>query len=320
MPRMRRTEMLLLCALLAACAAPSDSDDDAAGSDSSGAVATTTGDVARTSDDGSDHGASDGMGSGSEDSGGSAMSGCGVDPGLSGDVAGQVEIAGEARRFVLVVPDDYDPNREYPLLFMFHGRGGNGEQFRLYNGVEEAAGNDAILVYPDALPNAAQMGLTGWELTGNGIDVQFVDKLLEDFTANLCIDESRIFATGHSHGGFFSNTLGCVRGEVFRAIAPVAGGGPGAGCVGQVAAWLAHHPDDDVVPLFLGQVARDHWIEANGCGEETAPVDPEPCVEYQGCGEGYEVVWCEHMDDSMIGPHSWPAFAGPAIWDFFGRY
>ena len=313
--------MLLLCALLAACAAPDDSDDDAAGDESStGNVATTTGDTPSTDDgEGSSDGASDGM-DGSESSGGAAMGGCGVDPGLSGDVAGQVEIEGEERRFLLVIPDGYDPNREYPLLFMFHGRGSNGDQFRMYNGVEQAAGSDAILVYPDALPNAIQMGQTGWDLTANGIDVKLVDKLLEDFTNNLCIDEERIFATGHSHGGFFSNTLGCVRGETFRAIAPVAGGGPGMGCEGQVAAWLAHHPDDDVVPLVLGQVARDHWLETNSCGEETAAVDPEPCAEYQGCDEGHEVVWCEHMDDSMFGPHSWPAFAGPAIWDFFSRY
>lgn len=319
---MRRTEMLLLSALATACAAPDDSDDDAAGGESStGSVATTTtGDTPSTDDGESSGGASDGMEEGSESSGGAAMGGCGVDPGLSGDVSGAVEIEGEERRFLLVIPEGYDSNRQYPLLFMFHGRGSNGEQFRLYNGVEEAAGSDAILVYPDALPNAIQMGQTGWDLTANGIDVKLVDKLLEDFTTNLCIDEERIFATGHSHGGFFSNTLGCVRGETFRAIAPVAGGGPGMGCEGQVAAWLAHHPDDDVVPIILGQVARDHWLETNSCGEETAPVDPEPCVEYQGCDEGYGVVWCEHMDDSMFGPHSWPAFAGPAIWDFFSRY
>jgi len=322
--RMRRTELFLLCASIAACPAPEDSGDDAAGDESStGTVATTTGDTPDTGGEeegATDGGSEDGMEGGSEDSGGSAMGGCGVDPGLSGDVSGQVEIDGEPRRFLLVVPEDYDPNRQYPLFFMFHGRGSNGEQFRQYNGVEELGTSDAIFVYPDALPNAIQMGQTGWDLTTNGIDVALVDKLIEDFTTNLCIDEERIFATGHSHGGFFSNALGCSRGDVFRAIAPVAGGGPGQGCEGEVAAWLAHHPDDDVVPLVLGQVSRDHWLETNGCGEETSPVDPDPCVEYQGCNEGYEVVWCEHMDDSMFGPHSWPAFAGPAIWEFFSRF
>ena len=38
--------------------------------------------------------------------------------------------------------------------------------------------------------------------------------------------------------------LGCVRGDRFRAIAPVAGGGPVEGCVGQVAAWIVHGIDD----------------------------------------------------------------------------
>lgn len=322
---MLRTNSLLLCAVLAACPAPSDADDDAGAGDSDGDGSTTdpaaTGtDGAQTADDGG--ASSDGAGSeeGEASTGGEAVDGCGTDPGLSGAVSGQVEIEGEMRRFVLVVPDGYDPDRAYPFVFMFHGRGSNGEEFRMYNRVEEASAGNAILVYPDALPNAAQGGQTGWDLSAVGIDVPFMDRLLADFTANLCIDQERIFATGHSHGGFFSNALACARGETLRAIAPVAAGGPGQGCEGSVAVWLAHHPDDNVVPIVLGQASLAYWTEANACAEETVATDPEPCVEYQGCNEGHDVVWCQHMDDSMIGPHSWPAFAGEAIWDFFSRY
>ena len=115
-----------------------------------------------------------------------------------------------------------------------------------------------------------------------------------------------------------SNSLGCVRGDVFRAVAPVAGGSGGTGCVGQVAAWMAHNPADGTVPMALGEVARGRWLEANGCGEDTEPVDPEPCVDYVGCDEGYEVVWCQHDEEGpIVGAHTWPSFAGAAIWDFF---
>lgn len=320
---MSRSSWILLCVALAACDGKETGDGEpAAGStggdegSTSAAMATTEPTPATSADDG---GSSE---DGPAETGTPPEGGCGVDPGLAGAVPGQVDVDGVARQFLLVVPDDYDPDRAYPFVFMFHGRGGDGGQFRSYNRVEEAGAGEAIFVYPDALPNEQQGGLTGWDLSPNGIDVAFMDKLLADFTANLCIDEERIFATGHSHGGFFSNAMGCARGDIMRAIAPVAGGGPGAGCQeGSVAAWLAHHPDDPTVPVDLGKIARNHWLEANDCGEETEPTDPDPCVVYQGCAEGHEVVWCEHTDESQgIGPHGWPAFAGDAIWSFFSGY
>ena len=54
---------------------------------------------------------------------------------------------------------------------------------------------------------------------------------------------------------------GCQLGDVFRAIAPIAGSGPGFGtrtptCVGQVAAWLAHGNQDTVVQFTAGTRSR----------------------------------------------------------------
>ncbi len=323
---MTRPHLFLLCGLLVACDAKEDpADSEGAGSTSGEATGSTSGTPVTTAaqTDTADDGDSEGEGSsgpGPADTGSMNDNGCGTDPGLSGAVAGEVEVDGQTRRFVLVVPEDYDSERAYPFLFMFHGRGSNGEQFRMYNGVEQAAGSDAILVYPDALPNEIQGGQTGWDLSPNGIDVAFMDRLLADFRANLCIDDERIFATGHSHGGFFSNAMGCARGETMRAIAPIAGGGPGAGCEGTVSAWLAHNPDDNVVPIDLGRIARNHWRDLNECSEETEPTAPDPCVTYTGCNDGYDVVWCEHLETPQGSPHGWPSFAGEAIWAFFSQY
>jgi len=316
--------MVVLCALLASCG-ESDPAEPEAG--------TTTGAASDAGDDGaSTSGAAEdtGAGEGSSDDAGSesdsgaaetgAVSGCGTDPGFTGVAPGQLDVDGEPRNFQLVLPDDYDPDNAYPLVFMFHGRGGEGGQLRQYAGVEEASAGEAIFVYPDALPNAKQGGLTGWDLSSVGIDVAFVDALLADFDANLCIDQERVFAAGHSHGGFFSNTLGCFRGDVFRAIGPVAGGGPGVGCKGTVAAWLAHNPDDTTVPIGLGKLSRNHWLESNACGEETQVGEPDVCAEYQGCDDGFDVVWCEHEEQAQGSPHGWPSFAGESIWAFFARY
>jgi poly(3-hydroxybutyrate) depolymerase len=138
--------------------------------------------------------------------------------------------------------------------------------------------------------------------------------MLEFARGALCVDEARIFATGHSSGGFFTNTLGCQRGDVLRAIAPVAGGGPfgGANCTGEVAVWLAHGENDPTVAFATGVASRDAWLRRDGCSATTEIASPAECVDYTGCNEGLPVRWCVHQDG-----HNWPDFAPQGMWDFF---
>jgi poly(3-hydroxybutyrate) depolymerase len=62
----------------------------------------------------------------------------------------------------------------------------------------------------------------GW-LNDNGADIAFIGAMVEWAKENLCIDQSRIFATGFSYGGMISNLIGCQMSDVFRAVAPMAG-------------------------------------------------------------------------------------------------
>jgi poly(3-hydroxybutyrate) depolymerase len=39
----------------------------------------------------------------------------------------------------------------------------------------------------------------------------------------LCIDNSRVFATGFSFGGMMSNVIECQMGDLFRAVASMSG-------------------------------------------------------------------------------------------------
>jgi poly(3-hydroxybutyrate) depolymerase len=243
--------------------------------------------------------------------------GCGIPYGGELVVDGGIDVDGQTRTFVLSVPDGYDPSVPYPLVFAWHGRGGNGQLARLYFGVEEASADQAIFVYPDALPLASMGGATGWELVNGGSDVQFFDTLYAEMTNNLCVDLDRVFSTGHSFGGYMSNALGCFRADVLRAIAPVAGGPPLQACQSErVAAWITHGTMDGVVPFAQGQASRDSMLPRNGCADENAAVDPDPCVAYEGCDPDYPVTWCAHDIADMDG-HLWPPFAADAIWGFF---
>jgi len=229
-----------------------------------------------------------------------------------------ITVAGQERAYVLFVPTNYDASTRYPLIFAWHGLGGTGTLARSYFRIEQAAANQAILVYPTALPNA--QGMAAWDLSAAGIDVQLFDALLASVSGRYCIDGNRVFSTGHSYGGYMTNRLGCTRGDVLRAIGPVAGGPPFGGgswgtCAGQVGAWIAHGMNDGTVDFMQGEAARDRFLTANGCGATTMATPPDACVAYDGCMPDLPVHWCVHMMD-----HNWPSYAGAGIWTFFNSF
>jgi poly(3-hydroxybutyrate) depolymerase len=218
------------------------------------------------------------------------------------------------REYILAVPADYDSSRPYRLIFAWHPRGGSAEQVATgfgggYYGLESRAAGSAIFVSPEGIDQ-------GWANTG-GRDIAFLRAMLDRFRADLCIDQSRIFSTGFSYGGMMSYAVGCAMGDVFRAIAPMSGA-LYSGCEdgdNPVAMWGSHGDADTVVPLDNGRSARDVFIERNHCEQETMPVDPSPCVSYQGCDAGYPLVWCE-----FSGGHAMPSNSGQSIWTFFSQF
>lgn len=244
------------------------------------------------------------------DAGAIGTAGCTARPAAPGLATRTVMAGGVARQYRVFVPDAYDAREPTRLVFVFHGLGGDGNLIRSYFGIETEAAGRALFVYPDGL--ATQGGRTGWS-TG---DLAFFDAMITELSAAYCVDASRIFATGHSFGGYMSNLVGCSRGTVVRAIAPVSGGLLGGTCDRPVAAWIAHGDNDTVVEQSQSISARDRWRIANSCAATSAPTEPSPCVSYDGCSAGHAVTWC-----SFAGGHyPLPGFIRPAIWAFFEAF
>lgn len=224
-------------------------------------------------------------------------------------------VDGLERSFDLTLPDDYNPESKARLVFGWHGLGGNGALLRSYSSVQEAsvqspAKSASIFVFPDGL-YVASLGQTAWQES----DTEFYDAMLSELNQELCIDESRIFSFGHSFGGYFSNMLGCLRGESVRAIGSVSGGWPLGleGCSSAIPAWLAHATNDPIVSVLQGRESRDVWLSQNSCGSDSSAVEPSPCVAYTDCQSDAVVHWCE----TPLSGHVWPLFAGSGLWDFF---
>jgi poly(3-hydroxybutyrate) depolymerase len=181
-----------------------------------------------------------------------------------------IMVGGVNREYLVAVPKTYDPAKPYPLVFGLHGSGGTREQLRGYMDVETPANQAAVFIYPTGLPQD-DGGVNEWDLSATSVDLLLMDALLAQYSSELCIDQKRIFATGHSFGGCMSNALGCYRGKTFRAIAPNAGcSGRQTGCSGRIATLQIHSPKDTSVQYSgaIGACAR--YLRANTCDENPA--------------------------------------------------
>jgi len=262
-----------------------------------------------------------------------ATPGCGKAPSLtSGNHS--ISSGGQNRSYILRIPDGYDRNRPYKLIFAFHwlngtandvATGGSAGQVWAYYGQQQLSDNSAILVAPQGIDN-------GWANTG-GRDLTLVDNLTALIEGDLCVDTSQLFALGWSYGGAMSYAVACARPSVFRAVAVLSGANL-SGCDGgtQPVAYLGiHGTHDSVLNISLGRSLRDTFVRNNGCTAQT-PREPAQgslthiATTYSGCRAGYPVEWAafdgdhtpEPVDGSTTtnGARTW---TGGEIWRFFSQ-
>jgi len=224
-------------------------------------------------------------------------------------------VEGKVRRYLMVTASAVPAGVKAPLIFVFHGRGGSPDRVRR-NGFESTVKGRAIIVYPQGLSIPDPDAPSGWDLRTKGDDFAFFDRLLETVGDAYCVDFGRVFATGHSFGGWMTNRLGYARGSRLRGIAPSAGGLSPGDCGGRpLAAMILHARNDGTVNFVEGEAAHAMWSKAAGCRADTKPADAAgPCVAHEGCVPEAPVWLCAHGQY-----HSWPTFGASAIWAFFER-
>jgi polyhydroxybutyrate depolymerase len=246
-------------------------------------------------------------------------------------------------------------------VLAFHGGGGssaNAERGFGFNPFSDREG--FLVVYPQGVENHWNDGRIGerFPRATDIDDVGFTRSLIEDLKARYAVDPDRIYATGHSNGGFFSQRLGMELSDVLAAIGPVAGT-----LDPDVAAKFAprfpvhvvelHGTDDRLVPYQGGEVAAKGgrclsvpemialWVKADGCEPrprvETLPErDPDDGTKvkresYAAGKTGAEVVLYTIEGQGHNWPGRPPSGAQPGrgtreidatgvIWDFFERH
>jgi poly(3-hydroxybutyrate) depolymerase len=238
--------------------------------------------------------------------------GCGKAPTLKNSPATKIDYnkitsASLDRQYILRYPPNYDSNHPYRLVLAYHWYSGsasqvfdcNTESIKCYTtqspffGLWNLANNSTIFVAPDGID-------AGWANT-NGRDLALTDDILREVEADLCIDTSRVFATGFSYGGAMTANLACERADVFRAVAVFAGGisGMSGACSGTkpIAYYGATGTQDS--GYANGQKAVQHFAEVNGCTMQPLPTPPtggHTCMSFQDCALGHPVRWCPFDD------------------------
>jgi polyhydroxybutyrate depolymerase len=136
-------------------------------------------------------------------------------------------VEGRDRTYLLHVPATH--RSPAPLVFVFHGGGGQGSRIEASSGFDEIADREGfVVVYPDGIDRGWNDGRTDAPLVAalhkQIDDLAFVRAMLADIPNVAAIDAKRVFATGMSNGGIFSEYLAAKMSDKIAAIAPVAGG------------------------------------------------------------------------------------------------
>lgn len=256
-----------------------------------------------------------------------ATAGCGKAPTLSSGTR-TISSGGQNRSYILRIPDGYDRNRPYRLIFGFHWLNGSANNVASagYYGLLPLSNNSTIFVAPQGIDN-------GWANT-NGRDLTLFDDISRQVENDLCVDTSQRFALGWSYGGAMSYAVACARPTIVRAVTVISGANL-SGCNGgtqPVAYFGIHGTYDSVLNISMGRSLRDTFVRNNGC---TAQSPREPSrgslthitTTYSGCREGYPVQWAafdgDHTPSPVDGsssPNDSRTWTSGEIWRFFSQF
>lgn len=308
--------LVAVCSLLAACSSAPDPDGaDDPGGNSSGV---------------------DGGGGGSGGDDAAVAQTCDAKSAQPRDSVWTIAHGGAMRTARVHVPTSYDPSSPTPVVLDFHGLNTTASQQELLSRMIAASdANGFIAVHPQGIGNSWNAGsCCGSAASSDVDDVGFVNALLDELEAQLCVDLDRVFAAGLSNGGHMAHRLGCELSTRIAAIAPVAGLMLFSACdpARPVPVFAVHGDDDGIVSYSFVPATIDHWVDENSCTttQTTLQHGDATCVTHGSCAQGADVVLCTIKD----GGHQWPGgYAIPglgtksddldatdAMWTFFAAH
>lgn len=198
------------------------------------------------------------------------MSGCANNPASQGD---KISRPGQYPQllnrpvmmkmdYLLYLPGDFGKEQKsWPLLVFLHGAGERGSDINRVKVhgpaklVEQGKDLPFIIVSPQCPANQ------WWPYMGEHI-MSLIDETAEHYP----VDNSRIYLTGLSMGGYGTWAIASMYPERFAAIAPICGGGQPylANSLKDVPVWAFHGAKDPLVPVQRSQEMVNAVNQAGG--------------------------------------------------------
>jgi len=175
--------------------------------------------------------------------------------------------------YLLYLPEDYEKQESWPVLLFLHGSGERGDDLEKvkFHGppklIEQGKEFPFIVVSPQC-PEGYW-----WE------PIELI-ALLDEINSNYNVDETRIYVTGLSMGGFGSWRLAAYAPDRIAAIAPICGGGEPywAKRIGPVPVWAFHGAKDTGVPPERSLVMIDALNKVKANPKFKAGDNPTPKI------------------------------------------
>jgi polyhydroxybutyrate depolymerase len=247
----------------------------------------------------------------------------------------------------IVLPENHDSSRAWPVILLLHGYSNDSESIDKWLKFSKyVTERGFILVVPNGSEN--YFGTKFWNATEACCnfqrkevdDVGYLKNLAKSVAAKYNGDLKKIFAVGHSNGGFMAHRLACDEENLFAGIVSVAGLGvtDASRCTNPkpVNVLQIHALDDDTIKYngdtkgFWGlsgypgaETTIGRYVIRNGCDRQsitrgliniigTIPFDDTVPRAWQ-CSSGAKVeLWAINQFKSMFhqphSPHVKPEF------------
>lgn len=136
-----------------------------------------------------------------------------------GKIEASINVNGTTRDYIIHIPENYSGDNAFPLLFAFHGLGGNMNSS--YNNSKFyllAESENFIVVHPNGISSQ-------WNAVtvNDNIDINFIEQLIFKLENEYNINSNQIYSCGMSNGGYFSFLLACELSDKIAGIGSIAG-------------------------------------------------------------------------------------------------
>ena len=243
---------------------------------------------------------------------------------------------GRKRSYYAYVPSAAQGRSGLPAVMVLHGGMGSGEGIAGTSGMTSAADQVGfVALFPNADGTQWNDGRATTRSAND--DVGFVRAVVADASARFGVDGSRVFASGLSNGGLFTQRLACDAAGSFRAFGVIVANMPAdlrSSCAPSrpVPMMFFNGTDDNLMPFGGGEIksaagrgaggqvlsyaqTKEFWAGKNGCSSTTGEVavpdrakdGTEVSVEqFRSCRGGAELTFYTVEG----GGHTWPGSAG----------